>query len=711
MAKRTLNGNHHLGFTLCSLILVTLYFASISNVTHTTWTCYNSLITTEDEQYRLAVVNNTTDLATRKPIVCPLFIPYKSIKRSVVPRDCKQSRFCIIYFMLLLSGNIELNPGPGHSIFPCGYCQLDVSWDCSGVACDNCEVWFHRSCADISKSGYRKLSEVDVSWRCHRCCHTNSLNSHLFSYEIDLSNRFSILSEASEPTDVHNTSVQSHISSFSPNVFSTPTGPIGQSSRALPRSKQFSSSCSHDSVNNSIHISGQCNHAKAHNSWRSLVVNCNSIAGKRAELANLINYTDPDVLISTETKLDDSIKNSEFLPAGYQGTARRDRTRSGGGGGGGGGGVMLAFKSCYEVEEIEIKDINAETAWASVNNGINKMVFGVFYRPPSSDISYFEQLETAIQQVVSKFKNNPNITYILGGDFNAGDIDWETGTVLPNSSAREINERVLGLNQLFDLNQMHREPTREDRLLDLFFTNKPNLVKASRTIPGLSDHEIVMVDSDIKAHINTQAPRHIHLWSKADWQKIKDEASAFRLKFLDNIGNYSVNANYVKFKNFINDIINKHVPTRAMRSPKHNLPWITQKIRRMCRKKQRLFNKAKRSCKSKDWNAYKAFKNDTNKALRRAHWQYVNNILLEGLQSKDCKPFWRYVKSKRQDIIGVAPLKSRGNLFSDSKSKATILNDQFKSCLHLHRTQIQTSLYWKVQSTPWLHPLLFHLKG
>ena len=72
---------------------------------------------------------------------------------------------------------------------------------------------------------------------------------------------------------------------------------------------------------------------------------------------------------------------------------------------------------------------------------------------------------------------------------------------------------------------MHREPTREDCLLDLFFTNKPNLVKASRTIPSLSDHDIVMVDSDIKAHINKQAPKHIHLWSKKDWQKIKGEAS------------------------------------------------------------------------------------------------------------------------------------------------------------------------------------------
>ena len=68
------------------------------------------------------------------------------------------------------------------------------------------------------------------------------------------------------------------------------------------------------------------------------------------------------------------------------------------------------------------------------------------------------------------------------------------------------------------------------------------------------------------------------MWSKADWQKIKDEASAFWLKFLDNIGNYLVNANYVKFKNFINGIIDKHVPTRTMRSPKQNLPWITQKI-------------------------------------------------------------------------------------------------------------------------------------
>ena len=53
---------------------------------------------------------------------------------------------------------------------------------------------------------------------------------------------------------------------------------------------------------------------------------------------SLVLVQDPDVIISTGTKLDESLKNAEFLPTGYQGTARRDR---GGGGGGGGGGVLL----------------------------------------------------------------------------------------------------------------------------------------------------------------------------------------------------------------------------------------------------------------------------------------------------------------------------------------------------------------------------------
>ena len=110
-------------------------------------------------------------------------------------------------------------------------------------------------------------------------------------------------------------------------------------------------------------------------------------------------------------------------------------------------------------------------------------------------------------------------------------------------------------------------------------------------------------------------------------------------------------AYYAKFKNFLTQTIEKHVPSKILRSSQHRLPWINQSIRRMCRKKQRLYNKAKRSHKNKDWQDYRSHKKATVQAIRRSHWRYVNSVLLEGLESKDTKPFWRYIKSQRQDAL------------------------------------------------------------
>jgi hypothetical protein len=64
--------------------------------------------------------------------------------------------------------------------------------------------------------------------------------------------------------------------------------------------------------------------------------------------------------------------------------------------------------------------------------------------------------------------------------------------------------------------------------------------------------------------------------------------------------------------------------------------------------------------------------------------------MMEGLQNNNSKPFWKYkknvhvrgtFKSRKQDNIGVSPLKSNGQLVNDSNGKADILIKQFKSVL------------------------------
>ena len=153
----------------------------------------------------------------------------------------------------------------------------------------------------------------------------------------------------------------------------------------------------------------------------------------------MINYTDPDLLIITETKIDEQVKASEFLPKGYTGDIRKDRCK-------GGGGVMIATKQEYNIQlgiELEV-NISAETVWATISvKDQRKLVVGSYYRPPDSGSDSIDDLESVLSFITEKFRNNPQCTIILGGDFNAGDIDWESHTVCEHSLNRQIKEKIL----------------------------------------------------------------------------------------------------------------------------------------------------------------------------------------------------------------------------------------------------------------------------
>ena len=116
-----------------------------------------------------------------------------------------------------------------------------------------------------------------------------------------------------------------------------------------------------------------------------------------------------------------------------------------------------------------------------------------------------------------------------------------------------------------------------------------------------------------------------------------------------------------------------------MTSKRHNLAWLTKTEKKLISKKHKLYQRAKQTGSKELWERYKLHKRKTQRAVRQAHWTYVNSVLNTSLESGNSKPFWSYVKSKRNDNIGVSGLKKGGTLYQESKEKANILNDQFKS--------------------------------
>ena len=65
------------------------------------------------------------------------------------------------------------------------------------------------------------------------------------------------------------------------------------------------------------------------------------------------------------------------------------------------------------------------------------------------------------------------------------------------------------------------------------------------------------------------------------------------------------------------------------------------------------------------------------RSLRKADWDYINNIISQGLQKINVNPFWHFIKSRKQNKIGVVPLKKNGSLVCDTNGEAEILLEQF----------------------------------
>ena len=75
----------------------------------------------------------------------------------------------------------------------------------------------------------------------------------------------------------------------------------------------------------------------------------------------------------------------------------------------------------------------------------------------------------------------------------------------------------------------------------------------------------------------------------------------------------------------------------------------------------------KQAKKLNNWTNYRKFQKECKKAFRHAEQNFINQNILKGLENNNSKPFWKYVKRKKQDNIGVAPMKKDGSLINDCK--------------------------------------------
>ncbi|CAC5422988.1 unnamed protein product [Mytilus coruscus] len=274
-----------------------------------------------------------------------MFISFRNKSGISHVKLCKQPcHLAYLSLMLIITSNdIDLNPGPETTIFPCGTCDEPVTWAEKGIMCDTCNQWYHVSCQSMSSRTYNILAEDSaIAWDC-LICDCPNYSSVCFDLVLSTSNSFSILSDTSLKSPLPSDCIK-------PIHASTPERK-NQSYRPKPKNIPI----------------------------KMLTVNFQSIKSKQGQVKNLVESTQPDIVLGTETWIDPTITDIQIFPPNYH-IYRNDRNLKG-------GRVLIAIKNDHLITlvpelqtncEIEMKDTHQKIKELAANGSSAEELWVIF---------------------------------------------------------------------------------------------------------------------------------------------------------------------------------------------------------------------------------------------------------------------------------------------------------------------------------------------
>ena len=133
-------------------------------------------------------------------------------------------------------------------------------------------------------------------------------------------------------------------------------------------------------------------------------------------------------------------------------------------------------------------------------------------------------------------------------------------------------------------------------------------------------------------------------YGKANWPKMKEDASTFVRSFLESLSEMSMDENWEKIKGHLTSSMVKHITSRTTSWKKHQ-PWITHGIWRNGPERSTAYTrKPGRAATPTPCQPFRITSSRWQKEVKKAKVCYVNEHVLGELEDGNTKPFYRYIK-------------------------------------------------------------------
>ena len=238
-------------------------------------------------------------------------------------------------------------------------------------------------------------------------------------------------------------------------------------------------------------------------------LNINSVRNKFEALTYIID-NNIDLLLISETKLDDSFPTAQFQMKDFSVPYRYDRN-------GKGGGLLLYIREDIQSKLLISKSkCNIETLSVAVNLRKRKWFLNCSYNPNQNSISnHLECLNRLIDEHSSSFDN-----FIFIGDFN----------VSTNHNSMINFCDLNGLRNLINVPTCYKNfdnPTS----IDLILTNRPSYFQRSTVFEtGLSDFHLLTI-TEFKTSFQKREPKIIKYRDYKNFDHSKFRSEIFKRNF------------------------------------------------------------------------------------------------------------------------------------------------------------------------------------
>ena len=164
-------------------------------------------------------------------------------------------------------------------------------------------------------------------------------------------------------------------------------------------------------------------------------------------------------------------------------------------------------------------------------------------------------------------------------------------------------------------------------IIDLFVTANGNVLLSGVGEPFLEQN--ICYHCPIYCVLNfnkTKTPiytRKIFLYDRGNYQAFKEDLQSTDWNSLkhDNVDTYASN-----FTDKVLEFTNKHVPNKMIKVRQSDPSWLNNNIKRLLRKKKRLYDKYKHTNNINDFERYKQVRNKVTSEIRKSKSEEVKHL-------------------------------------------------------------------------------------